>query len=86
MGCTALCVAAGGEGWQGMRPEDRLLTTHEYRILQMIAAGQTQVAIARVFGVGPRAIGRHTASICRKLDAVNPAHAVAVAFRRRWLA
>lgn len=53
------------------------LTKTETRVLELVACGRTNVAIARIFEVSPRTIAKHLEHIYRKLGVSNRAAAVA---------
>lgn len=57
------------------------LTGREREVLELLAAGHTVRAIARMLDVSERAIGRRRAGALAKLGARSTAHAVAVAYR-----
>ena len=53
------------------------LSPRELEVLQLMALGRTNQAIARQLVVAPGTIKAHTASIYRKLDVANRTEAVA---------
>ena len=53
------------------------LSIREREVLDLIAAGATNKAIARDLGVSPHTIKRHVANMLHKLGAVSRSHAVA---------
>jgi DNA-binding CsgD family transcriptional regulator len=53
------------------------LTDRELRVLELVAAGRTNVAIARIFDISPRTVAKHLEHIYGKLDVTNRAAAVA---------
>jgi DNA-binding CsgD family transcriptional regulator len=61
------------------------LTARERQVLQLLAGGHIQAAIARRLDVTPRTVGRTTAALYAKLGAHTAAEAVAVAYRRGLL-
>ena len=60
-------------------PEQRLaaLTEREIQVLELVAAGRTNVAIAHTLDVSPRTVAKHLERIYRKLGVGNRAAAVA---------
>jgi DNA-binding CsgD family transcriptional regulator len=60
-------------------PEQRLaaLTEREVQVLELVAAGRTNVAIAHTLEVSPRTVAKHLERIYRKLGVGNRAAAVA---------
>ncbi len=54
------------------------LTGREIRVLELVAAGRTNQAIAHALGVSPRTVAKHLEHAYRKLDVPNRAAAVAV--------
>lgn len=62
---------------QGQQP----LSRREYQVLQLIADGLENQAIAKVLYVSVETVRTHVKSILRKLSARDRTHAVAVAFR-----
>ena len=63
----ALCADAGALS---------ALTDREVRILQLVALGRTNVAIARGLDISPRTVAKHLEHIYRKLGVSSRAHAV----------
>ncbi|ONI73486.1 hypothetical protein ALI144C_43780 [Actinosynnema sp. ALI-1.44] len=57
------------------------LSRREYQVLQLIADGLENQAIAKVLYVSVETVRTHVKSILRKLSARDRTHAVAVAFR-----
>lgn len=82
MGETTLCIYANGAECKGMKS----ITSQEYRVLLLLAEGYKREAIARRLEVSARTVRRCTVSLRAKLEAVNDAHLVTVAYRRRWIA
>ena len=67
-------AASGGQAQQP-------LSRREYQVLQLIADGLENQAIAKVLYVSVETVRTHVKSILRKLSARDRTHAVAVAFR-----
>jgi DNA-binding CsgD family transcriptional regulator len=53
------------------------LTSREVEILELVAAGRTNVAIARALDMSPRTVAKHLEHVYRKLGVSNRAAAVA---------
>jgi DNA-binding CsgD family transcriptional regulator len=53
------------------------LTSREVEIMEMVAAGRTNVAIARALDMSPRTVAKHLEHVYRKLGVSNRAAAVA---------
>jgi DNA-binding NarL/FixJ family response regulator len=62
-------------------PGQQPLSRREYQVLQLIADGLENQAIAKILYVSVETIRTHVKSILRKLSARDRTHAVAVAFR-----
>lgn len=62
-------------------PVQQPLSKREYQVLQLIADGLENQAIAKILFVSVETIRTHVKSILRKLAARDRTHAVAVAFR-----
>jgi len=58
------------------------LTQRELEVLQLLADGDDQDAIAKKLFVSPRTVGKHIEHILLKLPARSRAEAVAIAYRR----
>ncbi len=65
--------------------EDGDLTPREREVLQMLAQGLTNKAIARELDISVRTVETHRLSIRRKLDVDTPAALVKYALERGWL-
>ena len=52
------------------------LTDRELQLLELIALGNTNIAIARKLGISPRTVAHHLDSAYRKLDVTSRAAAV----------
>lgn len=52
------------------------LTEREAQILQLVALGRTNIAVARILGVSPRTVAKHLEHIYRKLGVTSRASAV----------
>ncbi|HZS32006.1 MAG TPA: response regulator transcription factor, partial [Methylomirabilota bacterium] len=61
------------------------LTAREGEVLRLVAAGQTNRAIAARLGVSERTVDRHVSNILDKLDVPSRAAAIAQAYRRGLL-
>lgn len=73
---------------QQLRGDDapaETLTTRELQVLQAVALGQTNKAIAIKLGISDHTVKFHLASAMSKLGAASRAEAVAVAMRRGLL-
>jgi DNA-binding NarL/FixJ family response regulator len=53
------------------------LSTRERAVLELVAAGRTNVAIAHELGISPRTVAKHLEHLYRKLGVANRAAAVA---------
>jgi DNA-binding CsgD family transcriptional regulator len=53
------------------------LTSREIHVLELVAGGGTNTAIARTLGVSPRTVAKHLEHAYRKLDVANRAAAIA---------
>jgi len=64
----------------GLRSRDLIaLTAREREVLTWAAQGKSAQDIAEILGISKRTVEEHTHSACRKLNAANRTHAVAVA-------
>lgn len=61
------------------------VTTRERECLLWSSEGKTEADIADILAISASTVSKHIASAKFKLDAVNKAHAIALAFRRRML-
>ncbi len=52
------------------------LTEREAEVMRLVAAGHTNLAVARTLGVSPRTVAKHLEHIYRKLDVTSRASAV----------
>jgi DNA-binding NarL/FixJ family response regulator len=59
------------------------LTARELEVLQLLARGLDQRAIAQRLVIAPKTVGKHIEHILEKLPAKSRAEAVAIAYRRR---
>ena len=59
------------------------LSRREVEVLRLVAAGESNAAIARRLGLSPHTVERHVANIYRKIDARGRADATAYALRQR---
>jgi DNA-binding NarL/FixJ family response regulator len=57
------------------------LTARELDVLELLALGHANKAIAARLGIGPQTVKFHVASICGKLGAANRTDAARRAFR-----
>ena len=57
--------------WSGPAPTDR-----ERAVLELVAEGRTNVAIAHALGISPRTVAKHLEQVYRKLGVANRAGAV----------
>jgi DNA-binding NarL/FixJ family response regulator len=67
------------------RPRSHTLTDRQLLVLRMIAQGRATEDIARQLEVSPETIRKHVRSILLNLNAVDRAHAVAIAMREGLL-
>ena len=59
-----------------LRCEDQRLTPRRREIVEQVAMGHTNEAIARALGVSPNTLRNHLAEVFRRLDASNRADVV----------
>ncbi|MBI2724591.1 MAG: response regulator transcription factor [Chloroflexi bacterium] len=59
-----------------------ILTAREREILQLVAGGSTDRAIAHSLAISSKTVNKHVASCMNKLGAQSRAQAVALALRR----
>jgi DNA-binding NarL/FixJ family response regulator len=78
---TPMLTAPRGKLAQLPGPVQQPLSKREYQVLQLIADGLENQAIAKILFVSVETIRTHVKSILRKLAARDRTHAVAVAFR-----
>jgi DNA-binding NarL/FixJ family response regulator len=57
------------------------LTAREREVLELLAAGLPQAAIAKTLVLSPKTVGTHIQNVLAKLDVHSRAEAVAVAYR-----
>ena len=69
---------------QAVAQDNEQLTARERQILQGIARGMTNAAMASALGISPKTVDSHRTSLMRKLDA-NSAPALVLAAIRRGL-
>lgn len=62
------------------------LSRREYQVMQLIAEGQENAAIAKVLFLSVETVRTHVKSILRKLSARDRTHAVTISFRTGMLA
>lgn len=67
-------------------PVPRPTVSPDVRLLQLIAAGKTNLAIAREMGCTRAHVENHIRSVRRRLKARDRAHAVAIGYRTGLLA
>jgi ATP/maltotriose-dependent transcriptional regulator MalT len=65
--------------------QPQLLTTRELQVLRLVAAGNTNKAIAATLSLSERTIDRHVGNILTKLDVPSRAAATACAYRDKLL-
>src|SRR5439155_19803321 len=70
----------GGDPSVGRRPR-MPLSRREYQVLQLVAEGLENAAIAKVLYLSVETVRTHVKSILRKLSARDRTHAVTIAFR-----
>ena len=75
-------MTAVGEGASGEEPAAEALTAREREVLDLLAEGLPNKAIAHRLGISDQTVKFHVASICGKLGAVNRTDAVRRAVRR----
>ncbi|MEL6750998.1 MAG: LuxR C-terminal-related transcriptional regulator [Pseudomonadota bacterium] len=61
------------------------LSEREIDCLRWTARGQTSKEIARTLDISDHTVTHYLASACRKLEAANRVHAVAIALRKRFI-
>ncbi|HWC80106.1 MAG TPA: response regulator transcription factor [Pseudonocardiaceae bacterium] len=86
LGPTLARVAGPAEPAPPPGPRARRLSNREYQVLQLVADGLPNQAIAESLFVSVETVRTHIKSVLRKLEARDRAHAVAVAFRTGLLA
>jgi DNA-binding NarL/FixJ family response regulator len=59
------------------------LTSRETQVIQLVAEGRTNKAIANVLGVSEKTVARHMSNIFTKLDLTSRAAATAYAYRNK---
>lgn len=74
----------GGETGRPRRPR-MPLSRREYQVLQLVAEGLENAAIAKILYLSVETVRTHVKSILRKLSARDRTHAVTIAFRARIL-
>ncbi|MQA62019.1 MAG: response regulator [Actinophytocola sp.] len=62
-------------------PQTRTLSRREFQVMQLIAEGMENAAIAKVLVLSVETVRTHVKSILRKLSARDRTHAVTIAFR-----
>jgi DNA-binding NarL/FixJ family response regulator len=83
---TPILTAPRGRLAELPGPVQQPLSRREYQVLQLIADGLENQAIAKILFVSVETVRTHVKSILRKLAARDRTHAVAVAFRYGVLA
>ena len=68
----------------GHPSQNRILTTKELGVVELVSYGYDNRAIAEYFQTSPQAVKNMMRVIHLKLGADNRAHAVAVCFRNGW--
>ena len=65
------------------KPKAAALSPRERQVLCWAANGKSTWEIGRILGISPRTVNEFMSTARRKLDAVNRAHAVAIAVKFR---
>ncbi|HKS46272.1 MAG TPA: response regulator transcription factor [Amycolatopsis sp.] len=73
-------LRSGEPGLPGKRPR-MPLSRREYQVLQLVAEGLENAAIAKILYLSTETVRTHVKSILRKLSARDRTHAVTIAFR-----
>jgi len=76
---------AKGEQVEKTKSSLRALSDREIEVLQRVAEGHTNKAIAEILFISEKTVKAHLRSIFRKLEVGDRAHAVAYAMRRGWV-
>ena len=76
-------IPTGREAAEEQNPEHYVLSRREHEVLQLIADGFGNKAIARKLGISPGTVSYHLSNIFNKLGVHNRAQAVAVA--HQWV-
>lgn len=63
----------------------KTLTLRQRQVIQLVAAGKSNVQIAAHLGISPSTVGVHRTGAYRKLGAHNTATAIAEATRRGFI-
>ncbi|MPY80372.1 MAG: DNA-binding response regulator [Actinophytocola sp.] len=73
--------AGANAGERGSHPLRMPLSRREFQVMQLIAEGMENAAIAKVLFLSVETVRTHVKSILRKLSARDRTHAVTIAFR-----
>lgn len=65
--------------------KDLHLSEREKEVLRWLTTGKTSWEIAQILLISERTVNYHVQNIIRKLDAVNRAHAVAIAIMAKLI-
>jgi DNA-binding NarL/FixJ family response regulator len=80
--CDAFLVAAAARPREVPEP----LTPREREVLEIMAEGLPNKAIAARLGISDQTVKFHVAAICGKLGAINRTEAVRIGIQRGWIA
>jgi DNA-binding CsgD family transcriptional regulator len=69
-------------GIDAQRLSDLGLTRREMAVLELVAQGRTNERIGEALGLSPLTVKKHVERMCVKLDVLNRAALVAVAWQR----
>ena len=81
--CDGVVADETAVGSMGSAAATDGLSRREVEVLRLVAAGESNAAIARRLGLSPHTVERHVANIYRKIDARGRADATAYALRQR---
>jgi DNA-binding NarL/FixJ family response regulator len=84
-GIAADATMIAGDGARRRREFEEPLTSREIEVLEQLAEGLPNKAIAERLGISDQTVKFHVASICGKLAASNRTDAVRKAIRRGWI-
>ena len=76
------CVGVGQDITQRKQPAGEILSSHENRVLDLVAAGKTNKEIAVVLGIGHKAVKTTLTRIFQKLRVTRRSQAAAIYARR----
>jgi LuxR family quorum sensing-dependent transcriptional regulator len=60
-----------------------VLTIREREIMTLVAQGKTYLEISKLLSLSTETIKTHVQKVCRKLEAINRTHAVAIAVNHK---